>query len=69
MGRTKSTSVVLKKVMHVEVYNDGISIAREGRENPDFFLMADPKLAVFLLNWVLANATAASPKQVADESP
>ena len=54
VGRTKSTSVPLSKVMHVEVYNDAISIAREGRENPDFYLMGEPKRAVFLINWVLS---------------
>ena len=57
VGRTKSTSMPLAKVMHVEVYNDGVSIAREGKENPDFYLMANPKFAVFLLNWVLAKQT------------
>lgn len=54
VGRTKASSVPLAKVMHVEVYNDGISIAREGKENPDFYLMPNPKFAVFLLNWFLA---------------
>jgi len=53
VGRTKSTSIPVGKVMHVEVYNDGLSIAREGKENPDFYLMSNPKHAVFLLNWVL----------------
>ena len=54
VGRTKSVSVPLEKVLHVEVYNDAISIAREGKENPDFYLMASPKHAVFLINWVLS---------------
>ena len=54
VGRTKSTSFALNKVLHVEVYNDGISVAREGRENPDFYLMQNPKHAVFLMNWVLS---------------
>src|SRR5579859_491086 len=54
VGRTKATSVALPKVMHVEVYNDGLSIAREGKENPDFYLMSNPKHAVFLVNWFLA---------------
>jgi hypothetical protein len=54
VGRTKSTSVVLAKVVHIEVYNDALSIAREGKENPDFYLIANPKHAVFLLNWFLA---------------
>lgn len=54
VGPTKSTTVVLNKVIHVEVYNDGLSIAHEGKENPDFYLMSDPKHAVFLMNWLLA---------------
>jgi hypothetical protein len=54
VGRTKSTTIALNKVVHVEVYNDGLSIAREGRENPDFYLMSNPKQTVFLLNWFLA---------------
>lgn len=54
VGRTKSTSVALDKVMHFEIYNDALSVAREGKENPDFYLMSNPKYAAFLLNWVLA---------------
>ena len=38
--------------MRVEIYNDAISGAHEGKENPDF-LISDPKHAVFLLNWFL----------------
>jgi hypothetical protein len=53
VGATKSTSTTLSKVIHVEVFNDGLSIAREGKENPDFYLMPNPKRAVFMLNWLL----------------
>jgi hypothetical protein len=60
VGRTKVTSVALAKVMHVEVYNDGLSIAREGKENPDFYLMSNPKHAIFLVNWFLAKQSSAS---------
>lgn len=60
VGRTKSTSVTLAKILHVEVYNDGLSIAREGKENPDFYLMPNPKHAVFLLNWVLGKSSEAA---------
>ena len=48
------------KLLHVEVYNDGISIAREGRENPDFYLVSNPKHALFLLNWILARRAGSS---------
>ena len=54
VGRMKSTSIPLAKIMHVEVYSDGLSIAREGKENPDWYLMSNPKHAVFLLNWLLS---------------
>jgi len=54
VGRTKSTSVAVDKLMHFEIYNDALSVAREGKENPDFYLMSNPKYAAFLLNWVVA---------------
>jgi hypothetical protein len=54
VGQTKSTSTPLNKVLHVEVYDDAISLEREGRENPDFYLMERPKYAVFVMNWALS---------------
>ena len=30
------------------------TVAREGKENPDFYLMSNPNYAAFLLNWVVA---------------
>lgn len=54
VGQTKSTSVALDKLVHFEIYNDALSVAREGKENPDFYLMSSPKYAAFLLNWVIA---------------
>jgi hypothetical protein len=58
IGRTKSTSTALTKVMHVEVYNDALSVFHEGKENPDFYLLGAPKYAVFLMNWFLGNPAA-----------
>ena len=60
VGRTKSTSVALNKVIHIEIYNDALSVAREGKENPDFYLMANPKHAAFLLNWMLGKQSESS---------
>jgi hypothetical protein len=60
VGRTKATTVALAKVIHVEVYNDGLSIAREGKETPDFYLMPNPKHALFLLNWALGKQSGSS---------
>ena len=54
IGHTKSVSVPLDKLLHIEVYNDGISVSREGKENPDFYLMSNTKRVVFLLNWALS---------------
>ena len=59
VGQTKSTGVALAKIMHVEVYDDGLSIAREGKEDPDWYLMPNPKRAVFLLNWLLSKHASA----------
>ena len=42
LGRTKPVSVLLNKILQSEVFHDGFSIAREGKENPDFFLLANP---------------------------
>jgi hypothetical protein len=58
IGRMKSTSMTLAKIMHVEVYNDGLSVFQEGKENPDFYLVSEPKRVVFLLNWVLNSGAA-----------
>lgn len=54
LGQTKSVTVALSKVLHVGIFDDGLSIAHEGKENPDFFLLANPKHAVFLMNWCLS---------------
>jgi hypothetical protein len=60
IGRTKSTSILLAKIIHVEVYNDGVSVFQEGRETPDFYLLTAPKHAVFLMNWLLGNQAKSS---------
>jgi hypothetical protein len=53
IGRVKSTSSPLAKVLHVECYADAVAIFLEGRENPDFYLTAQPKYGVFMINWAL----------------
>lgn len=60
IGHMKSTSVTLGKIMHVEVFTDGMSVFQEGRENPDFYLMSGPKHALFLLNWFLGKQSGSS---------
>jgi hypothetical protein len=53
IGTTKSTSVPFAKLLHVECYSDGVAVFQEGRENPDFYLTALPKYALFMINWFL----------------
>jgi hypothetical protein len=57
VGTTKSTSVALTKLLHVECYSDALAVFQEGRETPDFFFVGQPKLAVFWINWLLARAS------------
>jgi hypothetical protein len=57
IGHTKSTSIPLAKLLHVECYSDAVAIFLEGRENPDFYLTAQPKYAVFMINWALNQMT------------
>jgi hypothetical protein len=56
IGRTKSTSVPLAKLLHVECYSDGVAVFQEGRENPDYYLTAQPKYGLFMINWFLNQA-------------
>jgi hypothetical protein len=53
IGHVKSTSVPLPKLMHVECYSDAVAVFQEGHENPDFYLTAQPKYTVFMINWFL----------------
>ena len=53
IGNVKSTSILLAKLLHVECYSDAIAVFLEGREKPDFYLVAQPKYAVFMINWFL----------------
>ncbi len=56
IGQVKSTSVPFAKLLHVESYSDGLAVFLEGRENPDFYLTAQPKYALFMMNWFLSQA-------------
>jgi len=53
IGNVKSTSILLAKLLHVECYSDAVAVFQEGREKPDFYLVAQPKYAVFMINWAL----------------
>jgi hypothetical protein len=54
IGKVKSTNVAYAKVMHIECYSDALAVFQEGRENPDFYLTAQPKYALFMINWFLS---------------
>jgi hypothetical protein len=51
IGRSKSTSIALAKLIHVQCYSDALAVFQEGRENPDFYLVANPTYALFMINW------------------
>jgi hypothetical protein len=56
IGKVKSTSVPFAKLLHVECYSDAVAVFQEGRENPDFYMTAQPKYALFMVNWFLNQA-------------
>jgi hypothetical protein len=57
IGNVKSTSILLTKLLHVECYSDAIAVFQEGREKPDFYMVAQPRYAIFMINWFLNQAT------------
>jgi hypothetical protein len=59
IGKVKSISVALDKLLNVQCYSDGLAVFKEGRENPDFYMTAQPKYVLFMINWFL-NARASS---------
>ena len=56
IGPTKATSIALSKVVHLQCYADAIAVFQQGRENPDYYLMAQPKYALFMINWAESQA-------------
>jgi hypothetical protein len=53
IGKVKSTNIPIAKLLHVECYLDAVVVFQEGRENPDFYLTAQPKYVLFMINWIL----------------
>ena len=56
IGSTKSTSLPFAKLLHVECYSDALAVFQEGRENPNYYYVDQPKYVVFYINWVLNQA-------------
>ena len=59
IGKVKSTSTAFAKLLHVECYSDAVAVFQEGRENPDFYMTAQPKYALFMINWYLGQGATA----------
>jgi X-X-X-Leu-X-X-Gly heptad repeat protein len=53
IGKLKSVVTQLPKLVHVELYNDALSVFQEGRENPNFYKIAAPQYFLFYVNWIL----------------
>ena len=56
IGKLKSVVTQLPKLVHVELYNDALSVFQEGRENPNFYKISAPQYFLFYVNWVLDHA-------------
>ena len=53
IGKLKSVVTQLPKLVHVELYNDALSVFQEGRENPNFYKISAPQYFLFYVNWIL----------------
>jgi len=53
IGKLKSVVTQLPKLVHVELYNDALSVFQEGRENPNFYKISSPQYFLFYVNWIL----------------
>jgi hypothetical protein len=53
-GHAGSVVVPLTGVVDADVFTDGIAVFRLGREAPDLFLVAAPRLLALYLNWALS---------------
>jgi hypothetical protein len=58
VGSLKSIAVALAKVIHAEVYSNGLAVFHEGREDPDYFLCDRPQEFLLYLNWCLGQLSA-----------
>lgn len=53
IGKLKSVVTQLPKLVHVELYNDALSVFQEGRENPNFYKINAPQYFLLYVNWIL----------------
>ncbi|HYW22859.1 MAG TPA: hypothetical protein VE953_01770 [Terriglobales bacterium] len=55
-GRVTSVSVPLDAMLAMDVYADGLAVLQLGREAADVFLVADPRVIAFYVNWIAEKA-------------
>jgi hypothetical protein len=53
IGKLKSVVTQLPKLVHVELYNDALSVFQEGKESPNFYKIGSPQYFLFYVNWIL----------------
>jgi hypothetical protein len=53
IGRVKTITVNLPKVVNIHMYTDGLALFHEGKENADFFYLSQPRRFVFYLNYLI----------------
>jgi hypothetical protein len=54
VGQRKAVSVLLAKLINLQLFTDGLSLMREGREAADYYLMSGAGQFVFTVNLALA---------------
>jgi hypothetical protein len=53
IGKLKSVVTQLHKLVHVELYDDALSVFEEGKENPNFYKIGAPQYFLLYVNWIL----------------
>jgi|GEM_PF-1474570 len=53
IGKLKSVVTQLPKLVHVELYDDALSVFQEGRESPNFYKISAPQYFLFYVNWII----------------
>lgn len=56
VGPRESLEVPIHEVLDLEVYLDGIAVARLGAEEPDFVGVRSPRQVAFYVNWAMSAA-------------
>lgn len=62
-GRAGGISVALDALLAMDVYQDGLTVLQLGRESGDVFLVRDPRLVAFYVNWISERGGVSPPEQ------